>query len=122
VFGKEATYLRDMSGRIGNPEAVTEDVTHPVIIRHPNTGRRLLYVNPGFTRRIDGWAQDESDQLLQFLYRHAMEPEFQTRPKWQKGTLAMWDNRSTWHYALNDYHGQRRSMHRITVEGVPLSG
>jgi len=121
VFGKEALYLREMDDRIGNAEAVTEDVVHPVIIRHPDTGRRLLYVNPGFTRRIDGWAQDESDQLLQFLYRHAMKPEFQTRLKWQKGTLAMWDNRSTWHYALNDYHGQRRSMHRITVEGVPLT-
>jgi taurine dioxygenase len=121
VFGKEALYLRDMGGRIGNSQAVTPDVRHPVIIRHPNTGRRLLYVNPGFTRAIDGWAQDESDQLLQFLYRHAMKPEFQARLKWQKGTLAMWDNRSTWHYALNDYHGQRRSMHRITVEGVALS-
>ena len=78
-------------------------------------------VNPGFTRKIDGWAQDESDQLLTFLYRHAMKPEFQARLKWRQGTLAMWDNRSTWHYALNDYHGQRRSMHRITVEGVPLT-
>ncbi len=121
VFGKEAMYVRQMDDRIGNSEAVTPDVTHPVIIRHPNTGRRLLYVNPGFTRKIDGWAQDESDQLLQFLYRHAMKPEFQVRLKWRQGTLAMWDNRSTWHYALNDYHGQRRSMHRITVEGVPLT-
>ncbi len=113
--------MRQMDNRISNSEAVTPDVTHPVIIRHPKTARRLLYVNPGFTRKIDGWAQDESDQLLTFLYRHAMKPEFQTRLKWQQGTLAMWDNRSTWHYALNDYHGQRRSMHRITVEGVPLT-
>lgn len=121
VFGKEAMYLRQMDDRIGNSDAVTPDVTHPVIIRHPNTGRRLLYVNPGFTRAIVGWARDESDQLLQFLYQHAMKPEFQTRLKWRQGTLAMWDNRATWHYALNDYHGQRRSMHRITVEGVALS-
>jgi taurine dioxygenase len=117
VFGKEAMYLRDMGGRIGNSEAVTPDVTHPVIIRHPNTGRRLLYVNPGFTRSIDGWAQDESDQLLQFLYRHAMKPEFQARLKWQKGTLAMWDNRSTMHRRDPFDNAMRRVMHRTQIKG-----
>jgi taurine dioxygenase len=121
VFGKEAQHYRDMGGRIGNAEAATQDVVHPVVIRHPATGRRLLYVNPAFTRSIEGWRQDESEALLQFLYRHAMKPEFQTRLHWTKGALAMWDNRATWHYALNDYQGQRRHMHRITVEGVPLT-
>ncbi|NJN51939.1 MAG: TauD/TfdA family dioxygenase, partial [Gammaproteobacteria bacterium] len=121
VFGAAGLAKRGSGDRIGNPEAATQDAVHPVVIRHPETGRRLLYVNPGFTRSIEGWNQKESDQLLEFLYRHAMSPEFQTRWHWQKGSLAMWDNRATWHYALNDYQGERRHMHRITVEGVPLS-
>ncbi|MGI9325418.1 MAG: TauD/TfdA dioxygenase family protein [Pseudomonadales bacterium] len=121
VFGAAALADRGEIGeRIGNPEAATQDVVHPVVIAHPETGQELLYVNPGFTRRIHGWSDAESEALLQFLYTHAMSPVFHTRFHWQPGSLAMWDNRATWHYALNDYHGQRRYLHRITVEGVPL--
>jgi taurine dioxygenase len=122
VFGPNARYLRetDLKGRISHPELATQDAVHPVIIRHPDTGRRTLYVNPGFTVRFDGWTDEESRPLLDYLYRHAARPEFTCRFHWQQGSLAFWDNRATWHYALNDYQGQRRLLHRITVEGVPI--
>jgi taurine dioxygenase len=111
-----------MEGRIGNPELAVQDAVHPVVITHPESGRKALYVNPGFTLRFDGWTDDESRPLLSYLYEHAARPEFTCRFVWRNGSLAFWDNRSTWHYALNDYHGQRRLMHRITVEGCALAG
>ena len=117
VFGKN----RDsMKGRIGNPELATQDAVHPAVITHPESGKRALYVNPGFTVGFDGWTVEESQPLLGYLYRHAARPEFTCRLQWKSGSLALWDNRSTWHYALNDYHGERRLMHRITIEGGPL--
>ncbi|MFK7915715.1 MAG: TauD/TfdA dioxygenase family protein [Pseudomonadales bacterium] len=120
VFGADAAGKREVGDRFGNAEAATQDAVHPVVIAHPDTGRKLLYVNPGFTIGIKGWNAEESDNLLQFLYRHAMKPEFHSRFSWRQGSLAMWDNRATWHYALNDYQGQRRYMHRITIEGGAL--
>ena len=122
VFGAQGGYAKvaDMGGRIGNAAAVTQDVVHPVVIRHPDTGRRTLYVNSAFTTRFDGWTEAESAPLLKWLYEHASKPEFSCRFAWQAGSLAFWDNRATWHYALNDYHGQRRVMHRITVQGSPI--
>ena len=122
VFGPEAQARRGaLAGRIGNPELATQDAVHPVIIRHPQTGRRALYVNPGFTLRFDGWTEEESRPLLDTLYRHATRPEFTCRFHWREGSLALWDNRSTWHFALNDYHGERRLLHRITIAGSPLN-
>lgn len=120
VFSEGATYSSDLKGRIGNSEAANQDAVHAVVIVHPESGRKALYVNPGFTVRFDGWSRAESAPLLNFLYQHATRPEFTVRFKWQPGSLAFWDNRSTWHYALNDYHGERRLMHRITIEGSPL--
>lgn len=121
VFGAAGAAAAEIGDRLGNADAAMQDAVHPVVVAHPDTGRPLLYVNPAFTRKIVGWHDSESDMLLQFLYQHAMQPEFHTRLQWQPGTLAIWDNRATWHYALNDYHGQRRYLHRVTVEGVPLS-
>jgi taurine dioxygenase len=93
---------------------------HPVVIRHPDTSRPTLYVNSNFTTHFEGWTERESKPLLDYLYAHASRPEFQTRFRWEAGSIAFWDNRATWHYALNDYQGERRLMHRITIEGVPL--
>ena len=122
VFGAQARAHRgDLAGRIGHPELATQDAVHPVIIRHPETGRPALYVNPGFTLRFDGWTEEESRPLLDYLYRHATRPEFTCRFHWHEGSLALWDNRSTWHFAVNDYHGERRLLHRITIQGSPLN-
>jgi taurine dioxygenase len=121
VFGV-ATYGQrgDLRDRVANPEAATQDAVHPVVVRHPGSGRKALYVNPAFTVRFVDWTDEESRPLLQYLYQHAARPEFTCRFQWRPGSLAFWDNRCTWHYALNDYPGQRRLLHRITVEGVPL--
>jgi taurine dioxygenase len=121
VFGPEAHARRgDLADRIGNPELATQDAVHPVVIRHPETGRKALYVNPGFTLRFEGWTEEESRPLLDYLYRHAVRPEFTCRFHWRQGSVALWDNRSTWHFAVNDYHGERRLLHRITIQGSPL--
>jgi taurine dioxygenase len=92
-----------------------------VVIRHRLSGRKTLYVNPVFTTAIDGLTKSESQALLAFLYQHCQQPEIQCRVRYVAGDIAMWDNRATWHKAINDYHGQRREMHRITVEGCALS-
>jgi alpha-ketoglutarate-dependent taurine dioxygenase len=121
VFGAEAMAQRgDLNGRVGNPELATQDAVHPVVIRHPQTGRKALYVNPGFTLRFEGWTDEESRPLLDYLFRHAVRPEFTCRFRWREDSLALWDNRSTWHFAVNDYHGERRLLHRITIQGTPL--
>ena len=121
VFGPAAAARRgDLAGRIRNADLATQDAVHPVVIRHPDTRRRALYVNPGFTVRFDGWTDEESRPLLDYLYRHAVRPEFTCRFQWREGSLAFWDNRSTWHYAVNDYQGERRLLHRITIEGRKL--
>lgn len=121
VFGPARLERNDDTvGRIRNPHLAVQDAVHPVVIRHPETGRRALYVNPGFTLGFEGWTDEESRPLLDYLYAHAGRPEFTCRFRWAPGSMAFWDNRATWHRALNDYHGQRRMMHRITVCGTPL--
>ena len=122
TFGPEAMERRgDLNDRLLNAEQATQDAVHPVVIRHPISGKPALYVNPGFTLRFDGWTEEESRPLLQYLFTHSVRPEFTYRFAWQAGSVAFWDNRATWHYAANDYPGERRLMHRITVEGTPLA-
>ena len=101
-------------------EAVQNTVEHPVVRTHPETGRKALYVNPMFTLHFKDMSVEESAGLLDYLFDHAVRGEFQCRFRWQPGSLAVWDNRATWHYALNDYDGKRRLMHRITLDGVAL--
>lgn len=120
-FGATTSYAKGHEGRFSNSDAATQDSVHPVVIRHPISGRKALYVNDGFTIRFDGWTNEESKPLLDYLYAHAARPEFTHRFSWRPGSIAFWDNRATWHYALNDYPGQLRVMHRITVEGVALT-
>lgn len=108
-------------GRLGNEAAATQDALHPVVITHPLSGKKCLYVNGDFTTRFDGWTREESQPLLNQLYAHCSRADFTCRLRWEPGTLGMWDNRATQHMAINDYPGKRRLMHRITIEGVPLS-
>jgi len=116
VFGQASAYQE----KFNNAEAATQDSVHPVVIEHPLSGRPALYVNLAFTLRFHGWLDHESAPLLQFLYRHAARPDYTTRFEWRPGSMAIWDNRAVQHNALNDYHGHRRLMHRITVEGGPI--
>ncbi len=88
---------------------------HPVIRVHPVTGRKFLYVNQAFTNQIYGYSTTDSDRLLQYLYSHINQPQFQVRHRWAVGDVAMWDNRVTQHYAVADYTPHYRRMHRVTV-------
>lgn len=126
VFGSKTALLRRLTGsqdQVKNPELADamEDVVHPVVIKHPLSGREALYVNPGFTIRFEGRSLLRSLPLLGYLYAHATRARRVARFQWQPGSVAVWDNRATWHFAKNDYAGQRRVMHRITIDGCPLT-
>ena len=121
VFGAHTGYAEASNQRISNPELATQDAIHPVIITHPESKRKALYVNPEFTVNFEGWTVEESKPVLDYLAEHTTQQENTTRFQWKPGSIAFWDNRCTWHFALNDYPGETRLMHRITVEGSALS-
>jgi len=113
---KDLKTSRSIGIERNNPEADRE-VAHPVVRLHPESGRKALFVNAIYTTRFEDMSEAESRPLLDFLFEHVQRPEFACRFRWAEGSLAVWDNRCTLHYAVNDYDGSRRLMHRTTVAG-----
>ncbi|KIW65204.1 hypothetical protein PV04_07483 [Phialophora macrospora] len=93
------------------------EATHPAVRTHPETGRKALYVNVAHTSHFEGWSEEESAPLLEYLFKHQVKPEFTCRFRWQVGSIAFWDNRCVQHNPINDYHGFKRRMLRVTLEG-----
>jgi taurine dioxygenase len=121
LYGENGLYrLTDLSEQLGGMDRVG-DATHPVVIIHPESGRKVLYVNPGHTIQFEGWDFTESRALLDELYEHVVQPQFTCSFNWLPGSVTFWDNRCTWHQANNDYQGQARLMHRITLAGSALT-
>ena len=118
-YGPQGAYADDdlKSMRIQVSEAGLKEQPHPCVRTHPETGRKILFVNWVYAIRFQDMTEDESAPLLEFLNRHSQRPEFQIRFRWRKGSLALWDNRSTQHIAVNDYSGYRRVMDRLTIAG-----
>jgi taurine dioxygenase len=119
-YGPNAVRAHDYgpsSMRFNFTEAALAETEHPVVRTHVETGRKSLYVNRTFTIRFKDMTEAESAPLLDYLCDHAVRPEFTCRFRWQPNSIAFWDNRCVQHNAINDYHGRRRVMHRVTIEG-----
>lgn len=115
VLAKAAT---GRSMRINTTDDALAEHVHPAVPTHPDSGRKVLFVNPTYSLRFDGWSPADSAPLLAHLYTHSTRDAFTCRFRWTPNTLAIWDNRSTQHNALNDYRGHRRELHRTTVAGA----
>ncbi len=120
AYGPKGLFARDDATRsmqiIVSPEADKTEI-HPIVRRHPLSGRCSLYVNHVYTLGIEGMRADESQALLEFLFKHMTRNEFVYRHRWQPHMLLIWDNRRVLHYADGGYEGQRRLMYRTTVAG-----
>ena len=120
IYGPQGVVVNDEDGRgtvVHSSDEALAEREHPVVRTHPETGRRCLYVNSVYTKRFASMSNEESAPLLKFLYQHQTRAEFTCRFRWQENSLALWDNRCALHYALNDYLGRRRVMHRVTIAG-----
>lgn len=119
-YGPRGTFGQSDPNRsmdIRGDESALRTLCHPMVRVHPITGAESLFVNEVYTIGIDGLADDEAHAILDFLFRHSRKIDFSCRVRWQQGTLTMWDNRVTQHYAIDDYAGFRREMWRITLAG-----
>lgn len=122
LYGKGGYFSNtDLSDKLAENVQMSS-ATHPVIVIHPESHKPVLYVNKAHTIGFDNWHDDEAFALLNFLYEHGSKPEYTCEFDWQPGSVAIWDNRSTWHFANNDYHGEKRTLHRITIKGSSLAG
>lgn len=106
-----------LAGLYGEDPKAAPRATHPVIRTHDENGRRALFVCRAFTQRFVGWSREESASVLDYLYKHAVRPEFQARQQWREGDLVMWDNRSVQHFAVHDHGDEPRVIHRLQVAG-----
>jgi len=113
-FYKDADHPMSMKKNASREEARYH---HPVVRTHPETGEKALFLDAPHVERFEDMRIAESQPLMDWLVAHATAPRFTTRFSWRRGSLAIWDNRCVQHYALNDYAGQRREMHRTTVQG-----
>ena len=113
----DAKYKGDAPITYTYSDKIYEEVVHPVVRTHAESGKRSLYVNPMFAQRIVGLESHESRALLDMLFAHAVRPEFTVRVRWAPGSLTLWDNRSVQHYAIDDYEGFDRVMYRVTLQG-----
>jgi alpha-ketoglutarate-dependent taurine dioxygenase len=118
-FKADVTKTREDALRQAGAGATPKQLSaeHPLVRTHPETGRKALYTSVAHTSHIKGWTEKESLPLLQFLWDHQTKAEFTCRFQWRVGSLAFWDNRCAMHNPINDYHGFRRVMHRITLAG-----
>lgn len=119
VFGEGGAYANSDQDALSGSRDLPETV-HPVVIKHPGSGKPVLYVNPAFTTGFVGLSKEEGQELLYQLLPNAIAKERTYAFQWEPGSVAIWDNRATWHFAKNDYHGHYRLMHRVTMAGVPL--
>jgi taurine dioxygenase len=101
----------------GAEQSAAPQAEHPVIRTHDETGQKALYVCQAFTRRLVDWSTQESRSVLDYLFHHAVRPEYQARHQWRPGDLVMWDNRSVQHFAVHDHGDEPRVIHRLQVEG-----
>lgn len=102
-------------GRNFDIQEINRPVNRPVVLTHPETGRKALYVNEGFTRAIDGLPRDESNAICKFVYAHCTKERYQARLRYEPGTLSIWDNRCVQHMAVPDFNGETRELHRVAV-------
>ena len=118
----DTALTRDDAQRLYDDSLAVKPVIHPVVRRHPTTGRLGLFVNPGFTTHIVGMSRIESDHLLALLHQHSTQPELTLRHRWRPGDVLMWDNRATMHYATDDYGTAERRVRRVTLRGTKPVG